>query len=117
MVKVFAGVIGAWILAATPVFAHATLVQSNPAANGTVAAPKTITLTFSEKIVSGFSGVALSMGDGMGLTAKTSVSDDGKTLTVRPTGPFMAGKWTLSWHAASADDGHKSEGSYSFTIK
>jgi methionine-rich copper-binding protein CopC len=104
-------------LTATPAFAHAGLVESTPAKDSTVSAPKTIKLTFSEKIVPAFSGLQLSMGDGMNVSTKTSLSDDGKTLTARPTSPFMAGKWTLSWHAASADDGHKTEGSFTFTIK
>ncbi|HVW74543.1 MAG TPA: copper homeostasis periplasmic binding protein CopC [Rhizomicrobium sp.] len=101
----------------SPAFAHAKLVQSSPAADSTVAAPRAIRLTFSEKIVPAFSGLQLSMGDGMTVSASTSLSDDGKTLTARPTSPFMAGKWTLSWHATAADDGHKTEGSYSFTVK
>lgn len=104
-------------LTATSAFAHAGLVESIPAKGSTISAPKTIKLTFSEKIVPAFSGLKLSMGDGMVASTKTSLSDDGKTLMAQPTSPFMPGKWTLSWHATSADDGHKSEGSYSFTIK
>lgn len=103
-------------LIASPAFANAELVQSTPAADTAVAAPKLIRLTFSEKLAPAFSGLALSMGDGMVASTRTSLSDDGKTLTARPTSPFMSGKWTLSWHAMSAD-GHKSEGSYNFTIK
>lgn len=104
-------------LIATAAFAHAGLVESTPAKDSTVSAPRTIKLTFSEKLVPAFSGVRLSMGDGMRMSASISLSDDGKTLTARPTSPFMTGKWTLSWHATSVDDGHKTEGSYSFTIK
>ena len=106
------------LISASPAFAHAGLVESTPAKDATVAAPKTIKLTFSEKIDPASSGIQLSMGDGMGVsTAAASVSADGKTLTARTTSPFMAGKWTLSWHALSADDGHGTQGSYSFTIK
>ena len=101
----------------TAAFAHAGLVGSTPAKDSTVSAPKVIKLTFSEKIVPSFSGLQLSMGDGMNVSAKTSLSDDGKTLTARPTSPFMAGKWTLSWHATSVDDSQKTEGSYNFTVK
>lgn len=104
-------------LTATGAFAHAGLVESTPAKDSTVSAPKVIKLTFSEKIVPAFSGLQLSMADGMNISTKTSLSADGKTLTARPTSPFMAGKWTLSWHATSVDDGHKTEGSYNFTVK
>ena len=99
----------------SPALAEAKLVQSSPAADATVAPPRSIKLTFSEKIAA-TSAAELSMGDGMGIPTKSSVSDDGKTLTVRPTAPFMAGKWTLSWHATAADD-QKSQGAYSFTVK
>ena len=106
------------LLPSTAALAHANLVSSNPAADAVVVAPRTIKLTFSEKIDPASSGIQLSMGDGMGVsTAAASVSADGKTLTARTTSPFMAGKWTLSWHALSADDGHGTQGSYSFTIK
>jgi methionine-rich copper-binding protein CopC len=99
----------------SPALAEAKLVQSSPAAGATVAAPRSIKLTFSENITAG-SSAELSIGDGMGIPTKSSVSDDGKTLTTRPTAPFMAGKWTLSWHA-TATDGQQSQGSYNFTVK
>jgi hypothetical protein len=105
------------LVAASPAFAHAGLVESAPAKDATVAAPKSIKLTFSEKISPAFSGFQVSMGDGMNVKAVTKVSTDGMTLTGTPTSPFMAGKWTLSWHAVSADDGHRTEGSFSFTVK
>lgn len=101
----------------TAALAEPGLVQSSPAASAAVAAPRSIKLTFDQKLEASASGVTLSMGDGMGLPAVTSLSDDGKTLTVRPTGPFMAGSWTLSWHAVSAGDGKRSQGSYGFTVK
>ena len=105
------------LLLPSTAFAHANLVASNPAADAVVAAPRTVKLTFSERIAPDSSGLQLSMEDGMAVSAAASLSDDGKTLTARPTSPFMAGKWTLSWHALSADDGHKTQGSYNFTIK
>jgi hypothetical protein len=108
---------GAFLALAAPAFAHARLVDSNPAKDSSIAAPRSIRLTFSEKIAPAFSGFKLSMTDGMVVGAATNVSADGKTLTGTPTAPFMKGKYTLSWHAASADDGHKTEGSFDFTVK
>ena len=100
----------------SPAWAQASLVQSSPAADATVSAPRSIKLTFSEKIAAA-SGVQLSMADGMSIPAKTSLSDDGKMLTARPTSPFMAGKWTLSWHAVTAEGARRSDGAYIFTVK
>lgn len=99
---------------ATAALADARLVQSNPAPDSTVAAPRSIRLTFSEKITA--PGVQLKMSDGMTVTTSASLSGDGKTLIARPTSPFMAGKWTVSWYATSAG-GQKNDGAYSFTVK
>ena len=62
----------------SPVLAHAKLLQSNPAADTTLTAPKTIKLTFSEKIVPAFSGLSLKMSDGMVVSTSNSLSNDGK---------------------------------------
>jgi len=102
--------------ALSPAWAQAKLVQSSPAADATVSAPRSIKLSFNEKLAPA-SGAQLSMADGMSISAKVSLSDDGKTLTARPTAPFMAGKWTLSWHAVTADGGQRSDGAYIFTVR
>ena len=102
--------------ALSPAWAQATLVQSSPAADAAVSAPRSIKLIFSEKLAPS-SAAQLSMADGMSIPANTSLSDDGKTLTARPTSPFMAGKWTLSWHAVTAEGGRRSDGAYNFTVK
>ncbi len=97
--------------------AHAKLLQSSPAADSTVPAPKSIALTFSEKVAPAFSGFDLAMGEGMTMQMTTQVSDDGKTITGTPTGSFMAGTYKITWHAAAVDDGHRTEGSFTFTVK
>lgn len=107
----------ATLLCAGQASAHAALVKSDPAANATVAAPKTISLTFNEDLTPAFSGFDVSMGDGMKMKVKTKVSDDKKTITGVPAGPMMAGAYTISWHAAAADDGHKTTGTLAFTVK
>ena len=108
---------GTLALSSGGVFAHAALVQSDPAPNSTVAAPKEIKLTFSEKLVPAFSGFQLSMGDHMTMNIATKVSGDGKSLIGTPTGSFMSGAYKISWHAASAEDGHRMEGSLMFKVK
>lgn len=110
-------VAGIPMLASSPALAHAKLVRSDPARNSTVAAPKIIKLTFSEKVAPAFSGFTVTMGDGIAVDVSAKVSADGKMITGTPASPFMAGKYTLSWHAAAADDGHHTQGSYKFTVK
>jgi methionine-rich copper-binding protein CopC len=105
------------LLSASQASAHASLVKSYPAANATVAAPKSINLTFNEELTPAFSGFDVAMGDGMKMTFKTIVSKDHKTITGVPSGALMAGAYRISWHAAAADDGHKSTGTLAFTVK
>lgn len=103
------------MLAATGAQAHAKLVSSNPAANTTVAAPKAIILKFDEKLQPKFSGANLAM-PGMATAAKVSVGKDGKTMMVQPKKPLMAGAYTVKWHAVTADT-HRSQGTYTFTVR
>ena len=108
---------GALAVAPGAAWAHAALVQSDPAAGSTVPAPKVIKLTFSEKLAPAFSGFELSMGEGMSMNVATKVSDDGKSLIGTPSGGFMSGAYKLSWHAVAADDGHRTEGTLTFKVK
>lgn len=105
------------LLVATQAAAHAKLVRSDPAANATIAPPKTIVLTFNEDLTPKFSGFDLTMSDGMKMAVKTTVSKDHKTITGVPTGALMAGQYKLNWHATTTDDGHKIEGTLTFTVK
>ena len=105
------------IASASPALAHAALLKSDPAPGSTVAAPKVIKVTFSEKVVPAFSGFKLAMSDGMTVSVTTKLSSDGKTMTGIPKGSFITGTYKLSWHAASVDDGHRTEGSFTFKVK
>jgi methionine-rich copper-binding protein CopC len=100
-----------------PALAHAALLKSDPAPNSTIAAPKEIKLTFSEKLTPAFSGFKLSMSDGMTMKVATKLSEDGATLIGTPTGSFMTGAYKISWHATASDDGHRTEGSLMFKVK
>ncbi|WP_309604357.1 copper homeostasis periplasmic binding protein CopC [Phenylobacterium sp.] len=105
------------LLSATQALAHVSLVKSDPAANATVASPKTIALTFDEELTPAFSGFNVMMGDGMKMKFKTTVSKDHRTITGVSSGPLMAGAYKIAWHAAAANDGHRSTGALAFTVK
>lgn len=107
----------ATMFAATQAAAHASLVKSDPAANSTVAAPKSITLTFNEELTPAFSGFDVTMGASMKMPVKTTVSKDKKSIVGVLRGPAMAGGYKITWHAAAADDGHKTTGVVNFTVK
>jgi methionine-rich copper-binding protein CopC len=106
------------LLATSPAWAHAHLVSSSPAANATVrVAPKTITLTFNEKVAPAFSKFDLVMPEhgGMKVAVKTKVSKDGKSIVGTVAAPLTKGAYKVAWTAASAD-GHKMTGEVPFTV-
>ena len=106
------------LIASSPAWAHAHLVSSNPAANAAVAAaPKVITLTFNEKLVPAFSKFELTMPEhgGMKVPVKTTVSEDGKSITGTPQAALGKGAYKVLWTAASAD-GHKMTGEVTFKV-
>jgi hypothetical protein len=105
------------LLAAGPAFAHAELVRSNPAANASVkTSPRTITLTFSERVVPAFSKFELTMpAHGMKVPVTTTVSPDGKRIVGTLGSRLMKGAYKITWTAAGAD-GHRMTGDLSFRV-
>ena len=110
------GAVGALLLVATQADAHARVVASTPVASATVASPRAITVTFSERVVPAFSGLEVVNAAGTKSAVTTRVSEDGKTISGRPARPLAPGAYTVNWHAASAD-GHRMTGSIAFTVR
>ena len=113
------------LLAALPtsVLAHAHLASANPAPESTVAKPKTLTLNFTEDLVAPLSNVELVMTGMPGMSNhkpmpikgfKTRAK--GKTMTIELPRALPAGSYSLTWHAVAGDQ-HRSEGSYTFTVR
>lgn len=104
------------LLIAGPALAHAKLVASTPAANATVAAPKTIALVFNEKVTPGSTKVELAMVDhNMKVAVKSAVAKDGRSVVVTPQGALMKGAYRLTWTAAGPD-GHRMSGDLAFRV-
>lgn len=102
------------IVVATPCLAHAKLQSSSPANNAHLtAAPKTLTLNFSEaaklavlKLVQNGKDIPIALDN----NAKA-----GKTFTL--TLPTLApGTYTVQWTAVASDDGHVTRGTFAFSI-
>ena len=102
--------------AAGPAAAHARLVSATPAPNATVAATRTVSLTFSERTVAAFSGFDVVNSAGEKIALRTSITEDGKTLTGTLAGPLTAGAYRVDWRIASSD-GHRMTGSYTFSVR
>ena len=101
-----------------PAFAHAHLQTSYPVADSVNTTPPTeIDITFTEGVNLTFTGVTLTgpankdvpLGDGMLM--------GGDAMFMAPiTGTLTPGDYLVSWHAL-ANDGHKTSGTFKFTVK
>lgn len=112
----FVAVVAAVALAAGPAAAHARLVSATPAPNSTVAAMRSVSLTFSERTVAAFSGFDIVNAAGEKIAIQTSVAEDGKTLNGTLARPLAAGTYRIDWRIASSD-GHRMTGSYTFSVR
>ena len=107
------------VFCSAPAFAHAHLKSATPAMNGSVAtAPSELDLTFSEGVNPKFTGVKVKGPDKAAVsTGEAALGQGGDTTLVVPVSATLpAGTYTVDWHAL-ATDGHKTNGSYKFTVK
>jgi len=113
---VLAAAILAAPFAATDALAHAHLLKAMPADGAVTASPQMIMLTFSEKVVDKLSGFDVTSADGTKVDVAVMVADGGKVMHAMPAKPLMPGLYKISWHAVT-DDGHRTEGTVTFTVK
>lgn len=112
----FVAVAAAVTSLAGPAAAHARLVSATPAPGSAVSAPRSISLTFSERTVAAFSGFDVVNAAGAKVATRVAVSQDGKTLTGTLARPLPAGAYVVNWRIASKD-GHRMTGRYDFTVR
>ncbi len=108
----------AFALAAGAAFAHAQLDKAVPPVGGTVTSPAEIRLKFTEGVEPRFSGIALA-GEGgaaVPLGAPSVDPADNSVLIAKVAKTLPPGVYTVTWHAVSVDT-HKTQGSFSFTVK
>jgi methionine-rich copper-binding protein CopC len=106
------------LIATGPAFAHAHLKSAVPVPGSTVAAaPTEIDLTFSEGVNLKFTGIAVSGPKKEAVKTGEAMLMDGDTMLMVPVqGALAAGTYKVDWHALSTD-GHKTNGSFTFTVK
>jgi methionine-rich copper-binding protein CopC len=106
-------------LPATAALAHAELEKADPAAGGTVvASPGEIRLDFSEGVEPALSGIVLADAAGKKVaTGKPATAPKKDSELVVPVPhPLAAGAYTVKWHAVAVDS-HKTQGTFTFTVK
>ena len=99
-------------------FAHPELLSAEPAAGSAAAgSPKQIKITFTEAVISQFSGAEVEDQAGKAIaTGKATVDPaNRKQLVVPVNEPLPPGNYKVEWHAVS-DDTHRVKGSYSFSV-
>lgn len=107
----------ALLLSASVAQAHAKLVSTEPAAQSTAAAPAKIQLHFSEELAKKFSTFKLADATGASIALIAADGSDAKSLAATPTSALTPGIYTVTWTAVASDDGHKSTGSFVFSVK
>ena len=107
----------AFSMATTSAIAHPKLMSVSPAADFSGAAPKEITLNFSEGVIAKFSGLELKNESGNVVTTGVPITDpnDQKQLIVPLPATLTKGRYTVTWHAVS-EDTHRVKGTYSFSV-
>src|ERR1700719_1430019 len=94
--------------------AHAMLASASPPVGGSVgAAPRQITLSFTQGLEPAFSSVQVTDSKGARVDAgKAQVSGSTMTVGLKALSP---GTYRVHWHVLSVDT-HKTEGSFSFRV-
>jgi copper resistance protein C len=96
-------------------FAHAFLTTASPAVGSTVShTPKQIRLNFTEELEPVFSSIHISGPGGARDFGKPRIA--GKEMVVPVLRPLAPGDYRVVWHATAVDT-HKTQGSFSFTVK
>jgi methionine-rich copper-binding protein CopC len=97
--------------------AHAKLLSAEPAAQSTVPTPAKIQLHFSEELAKKFSTIKLADASGAIVPLTPANAADAKSLAVLPANVLTPGLYTVTWTAVASDDGHKSSGTFVFSVK
>ena len=94
--------------------AHAMLASASPPVGGSVgAAPRQVTLSFTQGLEPSFSSVQVTDSKGARVDAgKAQVSGSTMTVGLKALSP---GTYKVHWHVLSVDT-HKTEGSFSFRV-
>ncbi len=99
------------------VWAHAHPKSMAPAADATVAAPAEVSMTFTEALEQAFSSLTVVDAAGHAVANGKAEVDSTTHTVMRLALPALApGVYTVKW-VAVARDGHRTNGSYSFTVK
>lgn len=97
--------------------AHAKLVNASPAIGGVArSSPRELDLTFSEEVSGPLTGATVKFAGTASVPATASVDKSGKTLVLKLATALKRGVYVVDWHAVASDDGHRTTGTYKFSV-
>ena len=97
--------------------AHARLLSGMPKNGATVAAPKALTLHYSEELVPAASSVKVTGPASAAVaTGPMALDKTKKVVTVPFAAALGAGHYTVAWHMKT-EDGHETDGTFAFSVK
>ena len=104
-------------LGATGAYAHASLDRADPRVGSTVAAaPRTVSLWFTEKLEPAFSTIEVRNAAGVRVDqGKARVDRANRNLLQVSLKPLPSGTYKVHWRVLSVDT-HTTEGSFSFQV-
>jgi methionine-rich copper-binding protein CopC len=95
--------------------AHAFLDHADPPVGSTVAAPAQVEIWMTKGVRSPYSAVQVFDEKGAEVDkGNTKIQDETMTVSLPKLSP---GKYTVKWKAESQDCGHKTSGTFPFTVK
>ncbi|GGP19865.1 copper homeostasis periplasmic binding protein CopC [Silvimonas iriomotensis] len=104
------------MLAAGLAQAHAHPHEQNPAPDSTVSAPQEVRIAYTEALEASLSSIKVSDSSGKTLADKSVIDAQDHKVLHLPLPQLAAGQYTVQW-VAVAEDGHRTTGKYSFTVK
>ncbi|MFC5522558.1 copper homeostasis periplasmic binding protein CopC [Polaromonas jejuensis] len=98
-------------------WAHAHPETQSPVAGSVVSAPQEVRITYNEALEPAFSSLVVIDARGKQVNSAKAEVDATTHKTMRLALPTLpAGAYQVKW-VAVADDGHRTKGSYKFTVK
>ncbi|WP_211454184.1 copper homeostasis periplasmic binding protein CopC [Collimonas antrihumi] len=98
-------------------WAHAQPETQTPVAGAVVSAPQEVRITYNETLEPAFSSLVVSNAQGKQVNGAKAEVDTTTHKTMRVALPTLpAGEYQVKWIAV-ASDGHRTQGSYKFTVK
>jgi copper resistance protein C len=104
------------LLAAGLASAHAFLDRASPAVGATVAAPKEISIWFTEQVEPAFSAIEVTDAAGNRVDRGGTHPDPANRMLLHVAlKPLTPGAYKVKWHVVSVDT-HRTQGDFGFTV-